>query len=97
MTHEEAVERLVECEQRSKSNKHRLDKLEKDSESLHKLATSVEVLAKNQDRFDAKLDKIDTKVENLEQKPARRLESIIGYILAALSSGVVGYLISHLF
>ena len=37
--------KIVEIEQRSKSNTHRINDLEEDNRALHQLATSVEVLA----------------------------------------------------
>ena len=40
--------RLVAVEQRSKSNSHRIDKLEGDFDVLNRLATAVEVMATEQ-------------------------------------------------
>ena len=48
MTNEEMTERLVEVEQRSKSNTHRLDAVEKNQEALNSIATSVAVMAEQQ-------------------------------------------------
>ena len=41
----EIVGRLSAVEQRSKSNSHRLDALEKQTEAVNRLATSVAVMA----------------------------------------------------
>ena len=48
MTGEEMAVKLAETEARSKSNTHRLDHLEKSTEAINRLATSVEVMAKEQ-------------------------------------------------
>ena len=48
MTGEEMAVKLAETEARSKSNTHRLDQLEKSTEAINRLATSVEVMAKEQ-------------------------------------------------
>ena len=42
-------EKLVELEERAKSNSHRISDLEADNRALHHLATSVEVLATKQE------------------------------------------------
>ena len=44
MTSEELTERLVEVEQRAKSNQHRIEAVEKNQEALNSIATSVAVL-----------------------------------------------------
>lgn len=48
-TTEELSVKLVEIEQRGKSNSHRLDKVEERQDNLDKLVSSVEVLATRQD------------------------------------------------
>ena len=48
MTQDELIQKLTETEQRSKSNKHRIDELEQDQKALNKLATSVAVMAQEQ-------------------------------------------------
>ena len=41
MNDEQIIKELAETTSRSKSNMHRLDKIEKDHEAINKLATSV--------------------------------------------------------
>lgn len=98
MTDEEAAIKLTDLDNRAKSNTHRLDKLEKSNEAINRLATAVEVMAKEQSHqtqamADIKTDvsKLDTKVEALEQKPAKRWEALVGAIIAALVALAVGY------
>ena len=66
MTNEEMTERLVEVEQRSKSNTHRIDAVEKNQEALNSIATSVAVMAEQQKNISDKVDTIDAKVDTLE-------------------------------
>ena len=42
--------RLTQVEQRSKSNTHRLEKLEESTEAISRLATSMEVMASKQEQ-----------------------------------------------
>ena len=76
MTNEEMTERLVEVEQRSKSNTHRLDAVEKNQEALNSIATSVAVMAEQQKNISDKVDTIDAKVDTLEGKPGKRWEEL---------------------
>ena len=77
MTNEEMTERLVEVEQRSKSNTHRLDAVEKNQEALNSIATSVAVMAEQQKNISDKVDTIDAKVDTLEAKPGKRWDSLV--------------------
>ena len=85
---EEQIRQLAECEQRSKSNTHRLDKLEANWEALNKLAVSVETMGVNIANMDKTIQKLDKKVEEQESKPGRRWEDlvkvVIGLVVGAL-------------
>lgn len=41
-----------------------------------------------------KLDKIDSNVEALIQKPGKRWESVVGYVLSALVGAFIAYLLN---
>ena len=92
MTNEEMTERLVEVEQRSKSNTHRLDAVEKNQEALNSIATSVAVMAEQQKNISDKVDTIDAKVDTLEAKPGKRWESLVDKLLFAVAGAVLAWL-----
>lgn len=92
MTDEEAAIKLTEVDGRARSNTKRLDKLEEGHEAIARLATAVEVMAKEQSHQSADVKEIKTKVETLEQKPAKRWEALVATIIAALVAGLIGYL-----
>ncbi len=94
LTNEEIVKIIAENTQRSKSNAHRIDDLEKNGELLHKMVTALEVLATQQKSVAEQVDKIDSKVTRLEQSPMRRVTTIVGYIVAALCSAAAGAVFS---
>ena len=106
MTAEEKVEcehRLTETEHRAKSNTRRIEKLELQTEAIQSLATSVEVMVKEQshqteaiDRIEKNVEKLDCKVEVLEHKPAKRWESIVDKIIMTIVGAIVGYLLVKL-
>ncbi|MBQ8408993.1 MAG: hypothetical protein IJY39_09035 [Clostridia bacterium] len=90
MTSEEIVKTLAENTQRSKSNSHRIDELSGHFEALNKMATALEVLATKQLGMSEQIDKIEAKVSFLEATPMKRVQTILGYALAALCSAAAG-------
>ncbi len=88
----EMLVKLTQCEQRCKANQHRIDRLERDTEALTRLACSVEVLAHEQKNTVEKLASVDRKVEALEAVPARRYHALWGYLAAGAVSALCGVL-----
>jgi uncharacterized oligopeptide transporter (OPT) family protein len=90
MTNDEIVKAIAENTQRSKSNSHRIDDLEKNEELLNKMVTALEVLATQQKNVAEQVDKIDSKVTRLEEAPMKKIYTLIGYLVAALCSAAAG-------
>lgn len=86
---------LIEADQRSKSNTHRIDRLEETTESINRIATSVEAIAIKQDYIGHKVDKLDGKVETLESKPGKRYEQLVTNAIWAVIAAVITYILSH--
>lgn len=91
---EEQLKTLVECDQRSRSNTHRLDKLESNWEALNKLAVSVETMGINIANMDKTIQKLDKKVEEQEAKPGKRWEAIAEKAILVIVGAVVAYFLS---
>ena len=96
MTNEEMTERLVEVEQRSKSNTHRLDEVERRQDNLDKLVTSVEVLATKQETVESDVKEIKSDVKTLADKPARRWDALVDKSMWALAAAVITYLLARI-
>lgn len=92
----EYIERLVETEQRSKSNTKRLDKLENTTENIYELAMSTKELATEVKAMREELNKIDKRVLAIEDKPSKRMDQIISNILSALIGGIIGFILIQL-
>ena len=92
MTNEEMTERLVQVEQRSKSNTHRLAAVEKNQEALNSIATSVAVMAEQQKNISDKVDTIDAKVDTLEAKPGKRWDGLVDKVLLVLAGAFAAWL-----
>ena len=95
MTDEEMAVKLAETEARSKSNTHRIDKLEQSTEAINRLATSVEVMATKQDTMNDNLDKIAGKVEQIEAEPGKRWKSVVEKVTLLVVAAVVGYILAR--
>lgn len=88
--------RLTEVETRSKSNSHRLDKLEESTEAINRLATSMEVMAERQEQVVETVGKLDTKVTLLEEKPAKRWDSLMDKVIWAVAAALIGFVLARL-
>ena len=100
MTAEEMAVKMAELEHRAKSNTRRVEKLELQTEAIQSLATSVEVMVKEQvhqteaiERIEKNVEKLDEKVEVLEHKPAKRWESVVDKIVMTIVGAVIGYIL----
>ena len=74
---------LTETVDRSKSNKHRLDKVEAKQAVLEDLAIAVKVLATRQENVENDVKEIKSDVKALEIKPAKRWEKLVELFVAA--------------
>lgn len=88
----EEIERLVEIEQRSKSNTKRIDTLEERVEDIHSLTLSVREMATEVKIMRQDMNKMDSRVITLEQRPSKKLDQIWGYIVAAVIGGAISYI-----
>ena len=100
MTHEETAVKISEIDHRAHSNTRRIEKLELQTEAIQSLATSVEIMVKEQghqteaiERIEKNVEKLDNKVEVLERKPAKRWEGVVEKIIQAIVSGIIAYIL----
>ena len=93
---DEIAIKLAEVEQRSKSNSHRLDEVEKRQGDLEKLVTSVATLAKEQEHIKEDVTEIKADVKQLTEKPGKRWEAIVEKVIWAVCAAVVGFLLARI-
>ena len=86
--------RLSVVEDRSKSNQHRLDEVEKRQESLSELVKSVAIIAQKQSDMDGDVQEIKKDVKGLLAAPSKRWEKLITALLAAVATTLVAMLAS---
>jgi glycerol-3-phosphate dehydrogenase len=90
------LERLVDTENRSKSNAHRLDSLEKDTKAIHDIAISVQVMAAELKHQGEKLEEVVSDVKGLKSEPVDRWKDICKSVITAIIAAVVGYAMGQL-
>lgn len=88
--------RLTAVEQRSKSNTHRIEKLEGSTEAINRLATTMEVMVSKQEQVAETVEKLDGKVSAIESKPIRRFDGLVDKIVWSVCAAVLAYLLSKI-
>ena len=95
--------RLTEVEQRSKSNSHRIDKLEPIVEEIHTMSNTMvqlvqEVKHTNEavSAIDKKVDRMDSRVDEMEKAPAKKWDKVKDKLIDLVLGAMVGFLITGL-
>lgn len=93
----EIEHRITEVEQRSKSNTHRIDKLEPIVNEIHTMSkTMVELVGEvkhtneNVCALDEKIDRMDSRVDEMERAPAEDVKKYKSTAITAIISTVAG-------
>lgn len=88
--------RLAAVEQRCKSNSHRLDGLERQTDVLNSLATSVAVLAEKTEQTGDKVDSLCTDVQELKAEPGKRWKYVVEKAIYIVVSAVIGFFLARI-
>lgn len=85
------VEKVTIIDERSKRNEARIKYLEEGQKALNELAASVKYICETNAKIEKKIDHLGEKVNFIEQKPAKRWDSVVEKIIAAVIAGLVGF------
>lgn len=88
--------RLTEVEERSKSNTHRLDEMEKRQDNLDELVGTVKVLAVREENVENDVKEIKSDVKSLTNKPAQRWDNLVDKVIMLLAAAVVGFILARI-
>ncbi len=96
MEEKELIERLVQVEQRAKSNTKRLDEHDAKLEDIHDLTYAVKELANETKHMREDVNNLNTRVANIEDEPAKDYKEtkknirnqIISFIVGAILTGI---------
>ena len=88
--------RMTEVEERSKSNTHRIDEMEKRQNDLDELVSTVKVLAVREEKVENDVKEIKSDVKSLTSKPAKRWDSMIEIIIASVVAAIAGFILAKI-
>ena len=88
-------ERLSKVEERSKSNSHRLDEMEKRQDNLDELVGTVKVLAVREENVENDVKEIKSDVKSLTSKSGKRWDSMVEKIILTIAAAVVGFILAQ--
>lgn len=88
--------RLTEVEERSKSNTHRINDIEKRQNDLDELVSTVKVLAVREESVENDVKEIKTDVKNLTGKAGQRWDGLVDKIITAIAAALIGFIAAQL-
>ena len=88
--------RMTEVEERSKSNTHRIDEMEKRQDNLDDLVGTVKVLADREQRVETDVKEIKTDVKNLTSKPGQKWDSLVNQIITIVVAAIAGFILAKI-
>lgn len=91
----ENEKRITRVEESTKSAHKRIDSMEIVQKEIRDLAMSVNDLAGSVRNMCEDVCDINARVKLMEEKPSKRWDQLVGYVLAAVCSGLIGYLLSN--
>lgn len=86
------LEALARDSERLKSLDARMTNLEKLTESVNKMAISLERLTSQQATTERRLETLADDVEVIKEKPAKKWETAVAAIISALIGAGIGFL-----
>lgn len=88
--------RLTEVEQRSKSNSHRLEDIEKRQGDQEQLISTVAVLATRQETVETDVKEIKGDVKKIASKPGQRWEAIVDKVIWAVLAAIISFILARI-
>lgn len=92
----EHEKRLTEVEERSKSNTHRIDDLEKRQDNLDDLVSTVKVLAVREENVENDVKEIKSDVKSLTSKSGQRWEGLVDKIIMTVAAAVLAFVLARM-
>ena len=96
MSEQDIAVKLAEVDQRSRSNTHRLEQVEKKLEDNEQLLTNVALIAQKQNTLESDVQEIKSDVKILTAKPGKRWESVVEKVILTIVAAGLTYLIAYL-
>ena len=88
--------RLTTVEDRSKSNTHRIDELERRQDNLDELVGTVKVLAVREENVESDVKEIKNDVKSLTSKSGQKWEKVVDTITTIVIGAIVGFILAKI-
>lgn len=92
----EYIEKMIEIEQRGKSNTKRLDDHDRKLEELSDVYIALTKVNDKVDNIDNDVNEIKSDIKEIKDKPSKRMDLMWGYIVSALIGGIIGFIFVRL-
>ena len=92
----EHEERLTKVEERTKSNTHRIDDLEKRQDNLDDLVSTVKVLAVREENVESDVKEIKSDVKSLTSKSGQRWDGLVDKIIMTIAAAVLAFILAKI-
>ena len=89
----EWIERIVETEQRSKSNSKRIDELDSEVKENRELTVAVKEIATEMKHLREDQADMNKRLKTIEEKPAKNWDKLIWIIITRNSNSYSGFFI----
>lgn len=96
ISREEHKEFAKRMEEHHKRQDHRISELEESVKSIGELTGAVNQLATNMSSMLKEQERQGERLERLEGRDGEKWRKVVGYIAAAISGGLVGFLLQAL-
>jgi predicted transcriptional regulator len=90
------IKLITEIDQRSKSNTKRLDEHDKKIEELSDVYIALTKVNDKVDIIDSDMKEVKSDLQEIKDKPAKRYETIITYIITTIIAAILGFLFAKL-
>lgn len=90
------IKLITEIDQRSKSNTKRLDEHDKKIEELSDVYIALTKVNDKVDIIDSDMKEVKSDIQEIKDKPAKRYETIITYIITTIIAAILGFLFTQL-
>ena len=94
MTNEEIAAAIAEIDSRSRSNTHRLDKMEQRQDNLDKLISAVAGVQKDLEHTQGDVEEIKGDVKAMMDGPRKHWSSLIRAMITGVAGALVGALMT---
>lgn len=96
MTNEEIAREHQQIYDLAKSNKHRIDALEKEQEEIRSLTKSVAEMVTEQKHMREDLTEMKTDVKQIKEKPVKRWDGIVEKAFMVVITILITYLFAQI-